>query len=245
MQDSQNRPSQALGSAAGTGVPSPSAGWTGTTVRLLFGVIFGIDAVLKWLPGYRETYISQLKSVAQGQPSWLHGWFQSWINVQSSAPTLFAVLTGIAETALALCLLLGMARRLGYTAGAIYTLLIWAVGEGFGGPYMAGSTDVGTGIVYSLLFITLLAFAPPARRERLSADRFLVPRWPWWRFLAEPHAVDRVRGAPLVEPVVVAENQPHTAGDTSLVRAAVPHMDDPPAPGPGAAPDDTRPHPNR
>ncbi len=26
---------------------------------------------------------------------------------------------------------------------------------------------------------------------------------PWWRFVAEPHAVDRVHGAPLVEPVVV------------------------------------------
>lgn len=244
MQASQNRQRQALGRAAGTGVPSPSAGWTGTTVRLLFGVIFGIDAALKWLPGYRETYIGQLKSVAHGQPSWLHGWFQFWINIQSSAPTLFAVFTGIAETALALCLLLGLARRLGYAAGAFYALLIWAVGEGFGGPYTAGSTDVGTGIVYALLFVTLLAFAPPARRERLSADRFLVSRWHWWRFLAEPHAVDRVRGAPLVEPVVVAENQPHTAGDTDLVRAAVPHLDDSPTPEPGSAPDNTRPHPS-
>lgn len=245
MQDSQNLLRQALRSAAGTGVPSPSAGWTGTTVRLLFGVIFGIDAGLKWLPGYRQTYISQLKSVAHGQPSWLHGWFQSWISIQSSAPTLFAVLTGITETALALCLLLGMARRLGYAAGAVYTLLIWAVGEGFGGPYTAGSTDVGTGIVYALLFVTLLAFAPPARRERLSADRFLVSRWHWWRFLAEPHAVDRVRGAPLVEPVVVAENQPHTAGDTDLVRAAASRPGDSPAPGPGSAPDTTRHHPSR
>jgi hypothetical protein len=46
---------------------------------------------------------------------------------------------------------------------------------------MSGSTDVGTGIVYALLFITLLAFAPPARRERLSLDRVLVLRWPWLR----------------------------------------------------------------
>ncbi len=52
-------------------LPTPSAGWTGTIVRILFGIIFGIDAVLKWLPGYSDTYISQLKSTAQGQPSWL------------------------------------------------------------------------------------------------------------------------------------------------------------------------------
>jgi thiosulfate dehydrogenase [quinone] large subunit len=219
----------------GKRMPTPSAGWTGTVVRVIFGVIFGIDAYLKWLPGYRKTYVTQLKSVAQGQPSWLHSWFHFWINVQSSAPTLFAVLTGITETGLAVCLLLGMARRLGYTVGTIYSLLIWGVGEGFGGPYAAGSTDVGTGIVYALLFVTLLAFAPPARRERLSVDRFLVPRWQWWRFLAEPHAVDRVRGAPLVEPIVVAENQPHTAGDSQLGEAAASHMSEPPAQSRGNA----------
>jgi HAD superfamily hydrolase (TIGR01493 family) len=60
-----------------------------------------------------------------------------------------------------------------------------------------------------------------ARRERLSLDKVLVPRWPWWRFAAEPHAVDRVRGAPLVEPVVVGEHRP---GRQSDGRA-------PPAPG--------------
>jgi nitrite reductase (NO-forming) len=191
----------------------------------VFGAIFGVDAYLKWLPGYRDTYLSQLKSVAHGQPSWLAGWFQLWISLQSAAPAVFATLTGIIETVLALCLLLGAARRLAYTVGAIYTLLIWAVGEGFGGPYTPGSTDVGTGIVYALLFVTLLVFGPPARRERLAIDRFLVPRWPWWRLLAEPHKVDRVRGAPLVEPVIVAENQPHTVGDGQLGQAAAARLD--------------------
>ena len=127
-------------------MPSPSAGWTGTTARLLFRVIFAIDAALKWLPGFRETYIDRLKDVASGQPSWLRGWFQFWIHLQESAPSLFAVLTGLAETGLALVLLLGMARRVGYLAGAAYTLLAWAVGEGFGGPYSPGATDIGTGI---------------------------------------------------------------------------------------------------
>jgi uncharacterized membrane protein YphA (DoxX/SURF4 family) len=186
-------------------LPTPSAGWTGTTVRLLFGLIWAIDAVLKWLPGYRHDYLSNLKSVAQGQPSWLHGWFHFWIRLQSHAPTLFAVLTGVTETGLALVLVLGVARRAGYTVGAVYALLVWAVGEGFGGPYVSGSTDIGTGVIYTMLFVTLLAFAPPARRERLSLDRFLVERWPWWRILAEPHAVDRVSGAPLVEPVLVGK----------------------------------------
>jgi thiosulfate dehydrogenase (quinone) large subunit len=187
----------------GRRTPTPSAGWTGTTVRVLFGVVFGIDAVLKWLPGYRHTYLAALKSAAASQPAWLHGWFHFWITLQSKSPTTFAVLTGLAETSLALVLLLGVARRAGYATGVVYSLLVWSVGEGFGGPYASGSTDVGTGIVYALLFITLLTFAPPARRERLSLDRILVSRWTAWRHLAEPHAVDRADGAPIIDPVAI------------------------------------------
>ena len=185
------------------GLPTPSAGWTGTIVRVLFGVIWAIDAYLKWQPGYRHDYLSMLKMTAQGQPSWLHGWFHFWISLQSGAPLLFATLTGLMETSLALVLLFGVARRAGYAVGVVYSLGLWAVGEGFGGPYMSGTTDIGTGIVYMMMFIALLAFAPPARRERLGLDRALVERWAWWRPLAEPHAVDRVAGAPRIEPVDV------------------------------------------
>jgi thiosulfate dehydrogenase (quinone) large subunit len=188
-------------------MPSPSSGWTGTTVRMLFGVVFGVDAVLKWLPGYRKTYLSTVKSAAASQPAWLHGWFHFWITLQSKSPMLFATLTGLAETGLALVLILGVARRAGYALGVVYSLLVWGVAEGFGGPYASGSTDVGTGIVYALLFITLLTFAPPARRERLSLDRILVTRWSGWRVIAEPHAVDRVAGAPLIEPTAVGTQQ--------------------------------------
>jgi uncharacterized membrane protein YphA (DoxX/SURF4 family) len=192
----------------GRRIPTPSSGWTGTCVRVLFGLVFGIDAVLKWLPGYRKTYLSALKSAAASQPAWLHGWFHFWITLQAKAPTLFATFTGLAETALALVLILGIARRAGYALGVVYSLLVWAVGEGFGGPYASGSTDIGTGIVYALLFVTLLTFAPPARRERLSLDRLLIKRWTSWRYLAEPHAVDRVAGAPVIEPVTVGTHQP-------------------------------------
>ena len=160
-------------------------------VRLLFGVAWAIDAVLKWLPGYRHTFLSQLHSAAGGQPGFLHGWFTFWIGLQSHAPAVFADLTGLAETSLALVLLFGVARRAGYTVGIIYSLLVWSVGEGFGGPYVSGSTDIGAGIIYALLFGALLAVALPAGREPLSLDRVLEYRWGWWKHVAEPHAADR------------------------------------------------------
>jgi nitrite reductase (NO-forming) len=206
MSATKNRtihPSSLLGSRS---LPQPSSGWKGAVARLLFGVVFAVDAVMKWMPGYRHSFLDQLNQTAQGQPAFLHGWFHFWISLQSKAPTLFATLTGLTETALALVLLLGVARRAGYTLGIVYMLLVWSVGEGFGGPYQSGATDIGTAIPYVIAFIALLVFSPPARRERLSLDAALVKRFPRWRFIAEPHAVDRVHGAPLVEPVVVGEN---------------------------------------
>ena len=116
--------------------------------------------------------------MAQGQPSFLHGWFHFWITLQSGSPSLWPDLTGVAETAIALVLLLGVARRPGYLVGAGYMLLVWAVGEALGGPYTSGATDIGTGIIYTLLFLALFVSAPTAGKEHLSLDRALVARHP-------------------------------------------------------------------
>lgn len=194
-------------SSEGERVPTPSTGWTGTIIRIVFGLVFALDAYLKWQPDYRNSFLDSLKQTAQGQPNFLHGWFHFWINLQSGDPMLWATITGITETALALVLLLGVARRVSYLGGAAYMVMVWAVGEGFGGPYGQGNTDIGTAVPYILLFVALLIFAPPARREHLSLDKMLETRIRWWRLLAEPHAIDRVHGAPIVEPVVVGERR--------------------------------------
>jgi uncharacterized membrane protein YphA (DoxX/SURF4 family) len=159
--------------------------WAGTALRLGFGIVLAIDAVLKWLPGYRSSYLAQLQGTTTSQPSFLHGWFHFWIHLQSGAPSVWADVTGVTETALALVVLLGVARRPGYVIGAGYMLLVWAVGEGFGGPYASGATDIGTGIIYTFLFLTLLAFSPPSKDERLSLDRVLTARYTGWPRLAD------------------------------------------------------------
>jgi thiosulfate dehydrogenase [quinone] large subunit len=189
---SRLRPRGARAGVAATPAAREGVASSGTlVVRLLFGAAWAIDATLKWLPGFRKTFLPMLRQTAQGQPSWLHWWFHTWIVVQSHAPGLFVVLTALTETLLALVLLFGVARRAGYVAGIGWSLLVWSVGEGFGGPYMSGSTDIGCCIMYALLFGTLLVFAPSAENERFCLDRALVKRWSWWRAVAEPHASDR------------------------------------------------------
>ena len=90
------------------------------------------------------------------------------------------------ETYLAVALLTGFARKVTYSVGAIYTALIWATAEGFGGPYVPGSsTDVGAAIIYTLLFLTLLINDAGVGFSRLSLDGVLERRMPRWRRVAE------------------------------------------------------------
>jgi thiosulfate dehydrogenase [quinone] large subunit len=148
-------------------------------VRIGFGLIWGIDATLKWLPGFRHGFLGMVQGAAQGQPAWLAPWFHFWTSAVAPAPGLFAVLTALAETAVCLSLLLGIFQRAGFALGTVMGLLIWGIGEGFGGPYGAGSTDIGCAVMYSVVFAALLLAIPRGTRAAAaSADSRLVRRWP-------------------------------------------------------------------
>ena len=59
------------------------ATWPKDALRITFGVIWLIDAIIKWLPGFRTTYMSGLVGEAQGQPGWLRPWFNFWTNLSA------------------------------------------------------------------------------------------------------------------------------------------------------------------
>lgn len=156
--------------------------------------------MLTWLPGHANSYCPSSRRRPIGSHPGCTRWFHFRIKPPARRAQGFAVLTAVAETGLTVVLPVGVGRRLGYAGGARYAPGVRAVWRGGWGPYPAGTTNVGTGTVYTMVFVTLLASAPPARRERFSLDRRLGSR----RQVAEPHAVDRRQGA-LVEPVVVEE----------------------------------------
>ena len=148
-------------------------------VRLGFGLIWAIDATLKWLPGFRDNYLMMIRASGDGQPSWLLPFFHFWASAVAPAPGLFALLTAVAETTVCLSLLLGIVQRAGFILGAVLGLVIWAVGEGFGGPYVSGATDIGCAIMYTVVFAALLLAVPRTTRAGApSLDSALVARWP-------------------------------------------------------------------
>ncbi len=42
--------------------------WPKDALRISFGIIWLIDAIFKWLPGFRAGYMDTIMGQAQGQP---------------------------------------------------------------------------------------------------------------------------------------------------------------------------------
>lgn len=151
-------------------------------LRIAFGAIWAVDAILKWQPAFQANLQQMLVNVAKGQPGFLGWWFGLWQFVVSGRAPIFGVLTATTETYLALALLTGFARKFTYSAGILYGLFVWSVAEGFGGPYMPGTTtDVGAAIIYSLVFGALLL----VDAGRFSVDHLIEKRIRAWRWIAE------------------------------------------------------------
>ena len=159
--------------------------WPKDALRISFGIIWLIDAVLKWLPGFRASYMATIMGQADGQPGWLKGWFDFWINLQHPRAMFFAYLVAAVETLIAVALIAGFARKLTYISAAAFSLLIWATAEGFGGPYTSGASDIGTAVIYAVVFAGLLALSYYAGPSRYSADYYLEQKISWWWRLAE------------------------------------------------------------
>lgn len=142
-------------------------------VRILFGVIWAIDAQFKWCPAFINDMVSYLTAGQHGQPVLVREWIHLWIDVVKVNPTAFAYLVASAETALAIALILGVFSNLSYIGGGIMALIIWSTAEGLGGPYTTGSTDIGTSIIYVIVF-ALLFFSHAGLY--LGLDKWLTPR---------------------------------------------------------------------
>jgi nitrite reductase (NO-forming) len=91
----------------------------------------------------------------------------------------------VLEVALGVALVLGFMRKIAYLGGIIFSLFIWAIPEGFGGPYGPGSTDIGTGIIYSLVFLSLVIINTISGPSKYSLDFLVERRYRFWQRVAE------------------------------------------------------------
>lgn len=167
-------------------------GWTArhleglrTATRMLFGFIWGLDAVLKLIPETVFWFQERMIAIGIGQPSWLSGWFAFWLAQANSNGGVDVALVAGLEFLLALALVLGLLRKVAYIGGFALSLLVWATAEGFGGPYDPGTFDVGAGIVYAIAFLFLLVLDGALPFDPFTLDARIERRWPKWTSWAE------------------------------------------------------------
>jgi thiosulfate dehydrogenase [quinone] large subunit len=150
-------------------------------LRIIFGVVWGIDAWFKWQPDFINNFTSYVSGAQAGQPGVIHGWINFWVNVVNVNPQAFARAVAVGETLVALALLFGVFSNLTNIAGILLSIVIWTTAEGLGGPYHAGSTDVGAAIIYALVFVALFLTSAGLH---LGLDERLTPRLGRLGFLA-------------------------------------------------------------
>jgi uncharacterized membrane protein YphA (DoxX/SURF4 family) len=158
-----------------------------TVFRLLLGIAWFTDGILKFTSGFVNDFLASVQSSQASAPSWLSGWFNFWTTQATSNSTFIVYSVGVLEIALGVALLLGFMRKVAYLGGVVLGLLIWAVPEGFGGPYQVGSggTDIGTGIIYAIAFLGLIVINAMYGPSRFSLDYYLERRFPRWAKIAE------------------------------------------------------------
>ncbi len=150
-------------------------------LRIAFGLIWAVDAWFKWQPDFINKFTDYLTGALDGQPALVQAWITFWIDLVKVNPTALAYLVAIGETAVAIGLILGLFSNLTNLGGTLLALIIWSTAEGFGGPYQAGSTDIGAAVIYVLVFVGL--FLSNAGLF-WGLDRRLTPALGRWRILA-------------------------------------------------------------
>lgn len=138
-------------------------------LRIAFGIVWAIDSVMAWFPGFLNNFESYLTNNISGQPPIVAAWMNLWIHITSPDPKAFAVAVAVVSTALAVCLIFGIFRKTTAWVGIIFSALIWTT-TGCGGPYMSGSTDIGSSIIYIFVFGALLIGLSPSSKtdEKIS-----------------------------------------------------------------------------
>jgi nitrite reductase (NO-forming) len=166
-----------------------NAGALKSSFRIVLGVVWLIDGVLKFTSGFNQNFNSAVVSAGGNAPSWLSGWFSFWASYTSNQANanLIVYSVGVLELLLGLALILGLMRKTAYLGGVVLSLLIWAIPEGFGGPYQTntGGTDVGTGVIYAIAFLGLIVINATYGPSRFSLDHLIERRFPGWARVAE------------------------------------------------------------
>src|ERR1700738_2893747 len=86
-------------------------------LRIVFGLVWAIDAQFKWQPTFQTEFVKYLTGALEGQPALVKTWIGFWIGTVNFNPQVFALIVAASETALAVALILGLFSNLADLGG--------------------------------------------------------------------------------------------------------------------------------
>jgi thiosulfate dehydrogenase (quinone) large subunit len=154
-------------------------------VRILFGLLWAINASFKWLPKFNSgaTMSDELGNAALVHTPVIHQWLQLWSSVGLADPGAFAKGIAVIETVAALGMILGAFSNAVFIGTAMLSFGIWSGAEAFHLPFHDGMTDLGPSSGY--VFASLALFFAAAG-SRWSVDQRLRPALGRFTWLAAP-----------------------------------------------------------
>ncbi|HEY4457680.1 MAG TPA: hypothetical protein VGN81_25425 [Pseudonocardiaceae bacterium] len=132
--------------------------------RLIWFLVWGSLAGLALTPMNRapDGLVGMVAGMADGEPGWLAALDHDVASTVAGRGLVLAVVLAVLFAALAIASLLPEpVRRVAMVVALVLAMLIWAVGENFGGILTGQATDPNTGPLLALL---ALACCPPSRR---------------------------------------------------------------------------------
>lgn len=126
------------------------------SVRVGFGALLLIDAVLEFQPGTYQIFNSLFYSNASVSPQPLRGLLVFAAQLTAHQPAVWNGILAALETALGVSIATGVLAEASLLACLPLFLGIWIFGQGVGLPFAQGTTDLNSGPVYLLLALVLL-----------------------------------------------------------------------------------------
>jgi uncharacterized membrane protein YphA (DoxX/SURF4 family) len=133
-----------LGAERLRAVPDLGQNFLFALARVVFGLLWAYDAILKFEPYFLTNFLDYLTEAQKDAVGWVAAYDQFWVALTTIVgPLLMAVAVGIAEAAIAIGLLAGRGLRVLGPIGLVLSFVIWSAPESWGGPYSHGSLQRG------------------------------------------------------------------------------------------------------
>ncbi|MCL4372732.1 DoxX family membrane protein [Candidatus Parvarchaeota archaeon] len=149
--------------------------------RLILGLIFIADSMLKLIPDSAYLIKENVLSGAYGAWSFVYPWVAFWANFTANNINFLVAFAIVVEFLIGLFLILGLFKKFLYITGAVYSIVIWLTISQFGGPYIAGTLNIGATPFYFLLFLLLIFTDRNFKTYDKSLDKIIEKKHKIWQ----------------------------------------------------------------